>query len=46
MNRAMNGDIVAIELFPKSEWKAPAEEVVDQDGENSIRYLLTSSDTH
>ncbi|KAH6915185.1 mitotic control protein dis3 [Coprinopsis sp. MPI-PUGE-AT-0042] len=31
MNRATNGDIVAVEVFPESEWKAPADEVVDQD---------------
>jgi hypothetical protein len=32
MNRAVQGDIVAVEVFPKSEWKAPADAVVDQDG--------------
>ena len=32
MNRAVHGDIVAVEVFPKSEWKAPADAVVDQDG--------------
>ena len=31
MNRAVNGDVVAIEVFDKKEWKAPADEVVDQD---------------
>ncbi|KAG6893373.1 hypothetical protein C0992_010277, partial [Termitomyces sp. T32_za158] len=31
MNRAVNGDIVVVEVFPESEWKAPADEVVDQD---------------
>ncbi|KAF8518199.1 RNB-domain-containing protein [Gautieria morchelliformis] len=31
MNRAVHGDVVAIEVFPESEWKAPADEVVDQD---------------
>ncbi|KAI0683293.1 RNB-domain-containing protein [Cytidiella melzeri] len=31
MNRAVQGDIVAVEIFPESEWKAPADEVVDQE---------------
>ncbi|KAG6817260.1 hypothetical protein H0H87_010921 [Tephrocybe sp. NHM501043] len=31
MNRAVNGDVVVVEVFPESEWKAPADEVVDQD---------------
>jgi len=32
MNRSVHGDIVVVEVFPESEWKAPAEEVVDQEG--------------
>ncbi|KAK1926504.1 hypothetical protein DB88DRAFT_450259, partial [Papiliotrema laurentii] len=31
MNRSVDGDIVVVEIFPKSEWKAPGEEVIDQD---------------
>lgn len=31
MNRSVNGDVVVVEIFPESEWKAPGEEVVDQD---------------
>ncbi|KAI0076851.1 RNB-domain-containing protein [Panus rudis PR-1116 ss-1] len=31
INRATQGDIVAVEVFPESEWKAPADEVVDQE---------------
>ncbi|KAI0791122.1 RNB-domain-containing protein [Abortiporus biennis] len=31
MNRAVQGDIVAVEILPESEWKAPTDEVVDQD---------------
>ncbi|KAJ2933461.1 hypothetical protein H1R20_g3629, partial [Candolleomyces eurysporus] len=31
MNRSTSGDIVVVEVFPDSEWKAPADEVVDQD---------------
>lgn len=32
MNRAVQGDIVAVEVFDEKEWKAPADEVVDQEG--------------
>ncbi|VDC05343.1 unnamed protein product [Peniophora sp. CBMAI 1063] len=31
MNRAVNGDIVAVEVFDPKDWKAPADEVVDQE---------------
>ncbi|KAF8324302.1 uncharacterized protein EI90DRAFT_3075766 [Cantharellus anzutake] len=31
MNRAVDGDVVVIEVFPKSEWRAPGDEVIDQD---------------
>ncbi|KAF5351650.1 hypothetical protein D9756_007734 [Leucocoprinus leucothites] len=31
MNRAVNGDIVVVEVFNEKEWKAPGDEVVDQD---------------
>ena len=31
MNRAVQGDVVAVEVFDESEWKAPADEVVDQE---------------
>lgn len=33
MNRSVDGDLVVVELFPKSEWKAPGDEVLDQDSE-------------
>jgi exosome complex exonuclease DIS3/RRP44 len=33
MNRAVQGDIVVIEVFDEKEWKAPTDEVVDQDCE-------------
>ena len=36
MNRAVQGDIVAVEVFPESEWKAPADEVVDQESKVSM----------
>jgi exosome complex exonuclease DIS3/RRP44 len=32
MNRAVQGDVVAVELLPESEWKAEGDEVVDQEG--------------
>ncbi|KAG5653149.1 hypothetical protein H0H81_002060 [Sphagnurus paluster] len=31
MNRAVHGDVVVVEVFDEKEWKAPADEVVDQD---------------
>ncbi|RDX49603.1 RNB-domain-containing protein [Lentinus brumalis] len=31
MNRAVQGDVVAVEVFDEKEWKAPADEVVDQE---------------
>jgi len=33
MNRAVHGDIVAVEVFSEQEWKAPTNEVVDQECE-------------
>jgi exosome complex exonuclease DIS3/RRP44 len=33
MNRAVQGDIVAVEVFSEREWKGPTHEVVDQDCE-------------
>lgn len=32
MNRAVNGDVVVVEVLPEAEWKAPGEEVLDQEG--------------
>lgn len=32
MNRAVQGDVVVVEVFGESEWKAPTDEVVDQEG--------------
>lgn len=44
MNRSVDGDIVVVEIFPKDQWKAPGEEVVDQDSglSNCIWYMLFS----
>jgi hypothetical protein len=32
MNRAMSGDLVVVEVFPPSEWRAPGDEVINQEG--------------
>jgi exosome complex exonuclease DIS3/RRP44 len=32
MNRAVHGDVVVVEMLDQKEWKAPADEVVDQEG--------------
>lgn len=39
MNRVVHGDIVVVEVYSKQEWKAPTDEVVDQDGESE--FVLT-----
>ena len=31
MNRSVHGDVVVVQVFPESDWKAPADEVVDQE---------------
>ncbi|KAL0954735.1 hypothetical protein HGRIS_003688 [Hohenbuehelia grisea] len=31
MNRAVHGDIVCVEVYPESEWRAPGDEVVERD---------------
>jgi len=31
MNRAVQGDVVVVEVFDEKEWKAPTDEVVDQE---------------
>ena len=36
MNRAVQGDVVAVEVFDEKDWKAPLDEVVDQDGNLSF----------
>lgn len=40
MNRAVDGDLVVVELLPKEEWKAPGDEVLDQDSELAQTSLL------
>lgn len=36
MNRSVQDDIVAVEVFPESEWKAPGDEVIDQEGNPTL----------
>lgn len=38
MNRSVDGDMVVVEIFPKDQWKAPGEEVLDQDCEYQAGY--------
>ena len=39
MNRAVQGDVVVVEVFDEKEWKAPADEVVDQDCSHPYSFL-------
>lgn len=39
MNRAINGDIVAIQLLPESEWSAPANLVIEDYGNILIIFI-------
>jgi exosome complex exonuclease DIS3/RRP44 len=41
MNRAVQGDVVVIKVFDEREWKAPTDEVVDQDCELEITFSRT-----
>ena len=34
MNRSIDGDVVVVEVFPRDQWKAPGEEVIDADGQS------------
>lgn len=36
MNRAVDGDIVVVEILPKAEWRAPSGEVLDQEGGSGL----------
>lgn len=36
MNRAVDGDVVAVELLPKSQWRGALEDVVDADGTSGL----------
>jgi exosome complex exonuclease DIS3/RRP44 len=45
MNRAVHGDIVAVEIFKESEWKYEADEVIDREG-NPLASVQYSSSNH
>lgn len=32
MNRAVHGDVVAIEIFDEKDWKVHVDQVIDQEG--------------
>jgi exosome complex exonuclease DIS3/RRP44 len=40
MNRSVSGDVVVVEVLPESEWKAPADEVIEQEGESFETIIL------
>lgn len=40
MNRAVHGDVVVVEVYSEKEWKAPADEVVDQDSESQVDIIF------
>lgn len=47
MNRAVQGDIVVVEMFNEKEWRTPAQSVVNQEGNiispfSTIFFLLVS----
>lgn len=42
MNRAVHGDVVIVSVFDESEWKAPTDEVVDQEGASFPTTVLSS----
>jgi exoribonuclease R len=46
MNRAIHGDVVVVEVFDEKEWKAPADEVIDQSSRFSFRYRMSIYSTH
>ena len=37
MNRAVQGDVVAVEIFDEKDWKAPGDAVVDQESALLVR---------
>ncbi|KAH9043000.1 RNB-domain-containing protein [Lactarius hengduanensis] len=44
MNRAVHGDIVVVEVFSEQEWKAPTDEVVDQESADQCKAALKNDD--
>jgi len=43
MNRSVTGDMVVVEVLPESEWRAPADEVLDEEGTGTINVDLIPS---
>nr|ODO01078.1 exosome complex exonuclease DIS3/RRP44 [Cryptococcus depauperatus CBS 7855] len=46
LNRAIDGDLVVVEIFPESNWKEPGLEVVDQEGESALKYDDVGDEDH
>ena len=40
MNRAVHGDVVAIEIFDEKDWKVPVDQVIDQEGALGSYWLV------
>jgi exosome complex exonuclease DIS3/RRP44 len=40
MNRAVHGDVVAIEIFDEKDWKVPVDQVIDQEGALASHWLV------
>jgi exosome complex exonuclease DIS3/RRP44 len=43
MNRAIDGDIVAVEVLPKSQWQAPSKRLAPRDKDSKVATDATSS---
>lgn len=43
LNRAVDGDTVAVELLPEEEWSAPSEIVLQDDGDKQDNGMLKTS---
>lgn len=43
LNRAVDGDIVAVELLPEEQWSAPSELVLEDQAEDPGRRTLVRS---
>ncbi|KAG5518472.1 hypothetical protein PMAC_002867 [Pneumocystis sp. 'macacae'] len=54
MNRAIHGDIVAVEILPKEDWRAPASKIIEQEAltkdenaeVNDFEEVITQKDQH
>lgn len=43
LNRAVDGDTVAVEVLPEEEWSAPSEIVLQDDGDKQDNGMLKTS---